>query len=66
MGARTAVYERARELTASFRALHGSILCRELTGCLMSTEEGMKSFKERELRQNLCCGLVAFAADRVV
>jgi C_GCAxxG_C_C family probable redox protein len=60
---RNALYERARQLTESFRTAHGAILCRELTGCILSTEEGQHSFKERELHQNLCTKLVAFAAE---
>lgn len=60
---RNALYERARQLTESFRAAHGAILCRELTGCVLSTEEGQRSFKERGLHQNLCTKLVAFATE---
>jgi C_GCAxxG_C_C family probable redox protein len=63
---RNALYERARQLTESFRAAHGAILCRELTACDFSTEEGQRSFKERGLHQNLCNKLVAFAAEKVV
>jgi hypothetical protein len=62
---RNALYERAKQLTAAFRAAHGSILCRELTGCVLDTEAGQRSFKERELHKNLCTGLVVFAADQV-
>jgi C_GCAxxG_C_C family probable redox protein len=63
---RNALYERARQLTEAFREAHGSILCRELTGCALDTEEGQHSFKERGLHQNLCTKLVAFAAEEVV
>jgi C_GCAxxG_C_C family probable redox protein len=61
--ARNALYERARQLTEAFRAAHGAILCRELTGCSLDTEAGQRAFKERGLHQNLCTKLVAFAAD---
>jgi len=61
---RNALYERARQLTEAFRAAHGAILCRELTGCALDTEAGQRAFKERGLHQNLCAGLVAFAAER--
>ena len=63
---RNALYERARQLTETFRKANGSILCRELTGCSLDTEEGRRSFKERGLHQNLCSKLVAFAAEEVV
>jgi hypothetical protein len=53
------------QLTDAFRKAHGSILCRELTGCSLDTEAGQRSFKERGLHQNLCTKLVAFAAEEV-
>lgn len=59
---RNALYERTRRLTSAFREAHGSILCRELTGCALDTEAGQRTFRERELHKNLCAGLVAFAA----
>jgi C_GCAxxG_C_C family probable redox protein len=61
---RNALYERARQLTEAFRTAHGAILCRELTGCALDTEAGQREFKERGLHQNLCAGLVAFAAEQ--
>jgi C_GCAxxG_C_C family probable redox protein len=65
VGGRNALYERARELTATFRETHGAILCRELTGCSLDTEAGQRAFKERDLHKGLCTGLVAFAAGQV-
>jgi C_GCAxxG_C_C family probable redox protein len=64
VGARKAVYARSFRLTESFRAAHGSIRCRELTGCQLNTEEGMKAFQQSGLRQSLCTKLVAFAAEK--
>jgi hypothetical protein len=52
-------------LTEAFRAAHGSIVCRELTGCALDTGEGQRHFKARGLHQNLCNKLVAFAAGQV-
>jgi C_GCAxxG_C_C family probable redox protein len=62
---RNALYARARQLTEAFRAAHGSILCRELTGCALDTEAGQRSFKERGLHQNLCTKLVGFVAEEL-
>jgi C_GCAxxG_C_C family probable redox protein len=62
---RDALYEQAHQLTESFRTAHGSILCRELTGCALDTEQGQRRFKEQGLYQNLCTKLVAFAAGQV-
>jgi len=64
VAARSALYARAKQLTQAFREAHGSIVCRELTGCSLDTEAGQRDFNERELHKNLCTGLVAFAAGR--
>ncbi len=61
-----AVHAKAEELIAAFRAAHGSILCRELTGCLLRTEDGQRAFKERDVHHTVCAKLVAFATDWVV
>jgi C_GCAxxG_C_C family probable redox protein len=63
---RDALYLRTRQLTEAFRVAHGTVLCRELTGCALNTEEGLRNFQERELHQKLCTKLVAFAAEEVV
>ena len=63
---RDALYLQAKQLTEAFRTAHGAILCRELTGCALDTEAGQRSFHERELHQNFCNKLVAFAAEEVV
>ncbi len=63
---RDALYAQARQLTETFRKEHGSILCRELTGCELDTEAGRSSYKKRGLHQNLCTKLVEFAAEQVV
>jgi C_GCAxxG_C_C family probable redox protein len=62
---RDAVYERAQQLIEAFRAAHGSILCRELTGVSLNTEAGQRAFKERDLHKNLCDKLVVFAVEQV-
>jgi C_GCAxxG_C_C family probable redox protein len=63
--ARLAVYARSSRLAEAFREAHGSIRCRELTGHNLSTEFGLRAFQESGLRQKLCSGLVAFAAEKV-
>ena len=62
---RKVLYERVHQLTDEFRAAHGSILCRELTGCSLDTEEGQRLYNERGLHQNLCSELVFFAVEQV-
>jgi C_GCAxxG_C_C family probable redox protein len=62
---RNALYEQAQKLTADFRSAHGAILCRDLTGCILNTEAGQLSYKERELHKNLCREIVVSAAESV-
>jgi C_GCAxxG_C_C family probable redox protein len=71
---RTAVPDkRSHEKTTSlvkafaerFKALNGSIVCRELLGCDLSTEEGQKTFVDRKLRDTLCTKFVHDAATVV-
>jgi C_GCAxxG_C_C family probable redox protein len=64
--ARLALYAQVQKLMEDFRQAHGSILCRELIGCSFNTEEGLRSFMKRGVRQNICNKLVAFAAEEVV
>ena len=66
VAARSALYASVKQLTEAFRDAHGSIICRELTGCALDTEAGQRTFKERDLHKGLCTALVAFAAEQVV
>jgi C_GCAxxG_C_C family probable redox protein len=62
---RQALYEQVHHLTDEFRAAHGSILCRELTGCSLDTEEGQHLYTEQGLHQSLCSKLVVFSVEHV-
>jgi C_GCAxxG_C_C family probable redox protein len=48
-----------------FKSLNGSIVCRELLGCDLSTEEGQKTFVGEKLRNTLCTKFVRDAATIV-
>jgi len=52
----------AREFAERFKAQHRSLICRELMGCDVSTPEGRKISKEKDLRDTVCTGLVRDAA----
>lgn len=62
---RDALYKRTQQLTEAFRSAHGSILCRELTGCILNTEAGQLSYKERGVHQNLCSKIVTSTVELV-
>jgi C_GCAxxG_C_C family probable redox protein len=56
-------YRKVRQFASQFEARHGSLLCKELMGCDISTPEGMQAMKERGLRSAVCTGLVRDAAE---
>ncbi len=59
-----AAYAKVRELMASFQARFGSYVCRDLLdGCDLRTEEGQRSFRERDLLNRTCKVCVATAAE---
>jgi len=54
-----------QEFVRRFKAVHESIVCRELLGCDLSTKEGQKIFVDNKLRQTLCTKFVSDAAEIV-
>lgn len=56
-------YNLAKEFVDKFKSRNGSIVCRELLGCDISTPEGMKLAKEKNLITTLCPKLVQDAAE---
>jgi len=61
--AKEKTYRLVMEFTDKFRARHGTILCRELLDCDMSSPEGLQEFKDRNLIETLCTGFVRDAAE---
>jgi len=51
------------EFVNRFKVRNGSIVCKELLGCDLSTPEGMNMAKEKNLRDTLCTKLVQDAAE---
>jgi C_GCAxxG_C_C family probable redox protein len=56
-------YGSCKEFVAKFNARHGSIVCRELAGCDISTPEGKREFDEKRVGSTLCPKLVHDAAE---
>jgi C_GCAxxG_C_C family probable redox protein len=54
-----------KEFVDKFKSIHGSIVCRELLGCDLSTPDGLKTFVDKNLRDNLCTKFVQDAAEIV-
>lgn len=54
-----------KEFVDGFKSRNGSIVCRELLGCDLSTPEGLKAFVDKKLRDTLCTKFVCDAAEIV-
>jgi C_GCAxxG_C_C family probable redox protein len=52
----------AREFAERFKARHRSLVCRDLLGCDVSTPEGRKISKEKNLHDTVCTEIVRDAA----
>ncbi|WP_066635747.1 C-GCAxxG-C-C family protein [Desulfolucanica intricata] len=62
--AKEKTYQLAREFLEQFKVLHGSIICRELLHCDISTPEGYQYAREK-LFSTICTKLVQDAVDIV-
>jgi C_GCAxxG_C_C family probable redox protein len=54
-----------KEFMAGFKSHFGSLLCRELLGCDLNTEEGQRRHKEEKQRDLICMKCVQYAAASV-
>ena len=57
------IYARVREFAGRFRARNSSILCRELLGCDLTTDEGKAMARQKHLFTERCPGFVREAAE---
>jgi hypothetical protein len=62
---RQAAYGAVTSFAQQFRRRHGSLVCRELLGCDISTPEGAKVAQEKGLFLTTCVRLVRDAAELV-
>ena len=60
--ARERNYEVVRDFVKRFEQYHGSVKCKDLLGCDISTNEGTKIAKEKKLFTTLCPKFVEDAA----
>ena len=63
--AKEKTYQVVREFVEKFKSRNGSIVCRELTGCDMSSPEGLQTFKEKNILKTHCTKFVRDAAEIV-
>jgi C_GCAxxG_C_C family probable redox protein len=63
--ARRKTYEVAREFVSKFESRHGSINCKDLLGCDISTPEGWNVAKRKKLFETICPKYVQDTAEIV-
>ena len=56
-------YEKVEEYTSRFKARNGSVMCRDLLGCDISTPEGNKEAQDKGLFSSVCPKLVRDSAE---
>ena len=56
-------YSLVREFIHQFKSRNGSIMCRELIGCDISTTEGLHTAREKKLFTSICPKYVRDAAE---
>lgn len=56
-------YAAVREFVRRFEERNGSVVCRKLLGCDLSTPEGMRKAKDLDLVKKVCPKMVADAAE---
>ena len=61
--AKKLTYQKVREFAAEFDELHGSLNCRELIGCDISTPEGVAQAREQNLFETKCLKYVKDAVS---
>ena len=61
--ARDKTYELVTELIDKFKSKHGSILCKDLLGCDISTTEGRELAQKEDKFKEECPGFVRTAAE---
>jgi C_GCAxxG_C_C family probable redox protein len=61
--AKEKTYRLVDEFVNAFKGKHGSIVCRELLDCDMSTPEGLQEFKDRKLIETHCARFIKDAAE---
>lgn len=61
--AKRKTYEVAQEFMEKIKSKHGSIICRDLCGCDITTPEGKQYFDDHKIKENVCCHVVGDAAE---
>lgn len=60
---RAGTYNRVVEFFRQFQEKHGSVVCKELSGCDLSTIEGIRRFREENVHGEKCSNFVSSAIE---
>lgn len=60
---REPVYQALKQFYSEFERRNGTLICRDLLGCDIQTEEGLKIAKDRSLFKTICPRMVQDAAE---
>jgi C_GCAxxG_C_C family probable redox protein len=60
---RAHTYNRVVEFLELFQEKFGSIICRELSGCDLSTLDGIRKFREENVHERICSRFVSGAIE---
>jgi hypothetical protein len=63
--AKEKAYGLVNEFVGEFESRNGSIMCRELFGCDISTPEGLEVAREKNLWNSFCPSFVRDAAENI-
>ncbi len=61
--AKEKTYLFSHEFIEEFKTRNGTAICRELTGCDMMSEEGLRKFRENNIHSTRCAKFVRDAAE---
>lgn len=61
--AKEKTYLFSQEFIEEFKSRNGTVICKELTGCDMSSPEGLQKFKDNNIHVTRCAGFVRDAAE---
>jgi C_GCAxxG_C_C family probable redox protein len=62
-GPRAAFYAKVQDFSARFTQKHGSLVCRDLIHCDLSTPAGHKTYTDQGMHQGICTELVRSAVE---
>lgn len=64
--AKANLYNMVGRLWTEFEKEFGTTKCKELIGCDMMTEEGMREFKSKDIHHNVCHRFVTWCTERAM